>query len=243
MEVVAPDRPVPILMYHRVAPRPARTTVPGHYVNPRLFRRQVSALRSLGFEAVSLARMHQGLSEPGVLPRRPVVFTFDDGYRNFGTEAAPALEAAGWRGTVFAVAGLLGATNEWDNRAGDAVEPLLTAAELRELDAKGHEVGSHTMTHARLVDLGTEAAREEVCAARARLEEALGKPVPYFCYPYGAHSDEVCAIVRESGHAGACTVLRGMNTRATDAFRWRRINVRSDTRVPVLIYKILLRRS
>jgi peptidoglycan/xylan/chitin deacetylase (PgdA/CDA1 family) len=229
-------------MYHRVAPLPAGTKVPGHYVHPARFRSHVRFLAGLGFEAVSLAAMHAGLRGEGSLPRRPVVFTFDDGYRNFATVAAPALEAAGWRGTVFVVPGLFGATNEWDHRNGDVVEPLLGAAEARALADQGHELGSHTWSHARLTEVGRDAALRELVQAKDALEQALGRPVPYFCYPYGAHDDAVCRLVREVGHAGACTVLRGKNDPGTNPFRWRRINVRRDTSTPILAWK-LLRRS
>lgn len=229
-------------MYHRVARAPSGTTVPGHYVHPARFRAQVRFLKGLGYEAVSLEAMHAGLRGEHPLPRRPVVFTFDDGYRNFATEAAPALEAAGWRGTVFVVPGLIGATNEWDNRRGDVVEPLLASDEVRALADAGHEVGSHTWSHARLTEVGPDGARTELVRAKEALEQALGRAVPYFCYPYGAHDEEVCRLVREVGHSGACTVLRGKNDAGTDPYRWRRINVRRDTSTPILAWK-LLRRS
>lgn len=233
--------PVPILMYHRIAVRPKGTTVPAHYVAPGLFRRQLSALAMLGYEAVSLAQMHAGILGEGQLPRRPVVLTFDDGYQNYNTNAAPELERAGWKGTVFVVSGLAGSTNDWDNRHGDVVEPLMDYDTIRSLAQRGHEIGSHTRTHVRLAHVPPEAAKEEICTAKETLESELGRNVPYFCYPYGDHNSDVRQLVREAGHTGATTVRRGKNTSETDPFQWNRINVRSNSRVWVLVWKLLLR--
>lgn len=230
-------------MYHRVAVRPPTTTVPGHYVSPGQFRRHVAALVRLGFQQVTLAQMHAGLRGELPLPRRPVVVTFDDGYENYATHAAPALESHGWTGTVFVVAGLAGKTNEWDNRGGDVVEPLLSYDSLRSLFHRGHEIGSHTLTHVRLGHVPLEVAMHEVRAAKELLERELDRPVPYFCYPYGDHNSAVRELVRDAGHLGATTVRRGKNTPHTDPLQWNRINVRSDTRTPILVWKLLLRRD
>jgi len=230
-------------MYHRIAVRPKGTTVPAHYVSPGLLRRQLHALVRLGYEAVSLGQMHAGLRGEARLPRRPIVLTFDDGYENYATRAAPLIEDRGWAGTVFVVAGLAGKTNDWDNRQGDVVEPLMGFETLRDLVKRGHEIGSHTFSHVRLGHVPIEVAEVEVVRAKEALEAGIGQRVPYFCYPYGDHNSEVRRLVREAGHEGATTVRRGKNRPETDPFQWNRINVRRNTRASVLVWKLLLRRD
>ncbi|MBS1716023.1 MAG: polysaccharide deacetylase family protein [Armatimonadetes bacterium] len=229
---------VPILMYHRIAARPAKTTVPHHYVHPERFGRHVKGLARTGYATVSLSRLTEAFATGSGLPPKPIVLTFDDGYANFGTEAAPRMAAHGASGTVFVVSGLIGGQNKWDSDRGDAVERLLTAEQIVELDKAGFEVGSHTVVHARLTDCDDDRLRDELVRSREDLSTLLNKDVTQFCYPYGAHDGRVRAAVRDAGYAAACSVEKGCNDPETDRYRWKRINVRSDTTTPILFWKI-----
>ncbi len=83
----------------------------------------------------------------------------------------------------------------------------LTAGALREL-AGGFEIGGHTLTHPRLPSLSADDARREITDGKRALEEAVGRPVTSFCYPYGEYTDEHPAIVRSAGFTVARTVER-----------------------------------
>lgn len=224
-------------MYHRLAARPPGTTVPHHYVSPARFERHCSAMSRFGFASASLLEAAAWLQGEGDDARR-IVLSFDDGYANFAETAAPTLESHGLRGTVFVVTGLLGGENDWDWKNGDVRERLMTADQVRAVAAAGHEVGSHTVTHARLTEVTTEAARHEIERSRDALTDLLAQPVVTFCYPYGAHDAGVRQAVAEAGYRMACSVEKGWNDARTDAFRWTRINVRSDTSTPVLFWKL-----
>jgi peptidoglycan/xylan/chitin deacetylase (PgdA/CDA1 family) len=220
-------------MYHRIARRPPGTTVPTHYVAPDRFAKHVKVLRRLGFGSKTLSRAYMERDLPG----RFLVFTFDDGYRNVLT-AAEILERAGMVATVFVVTGQIGGVNEWDVARGDVAEPLLTADDIRALVAKGHEIGSHTVSHARLTELPECEARREVEDSRRELAQTLQVPPASFCYPYGAHNSLVRGLVEAAGYTVACGTEKGWNDQWTDRTRWRRVNVRSDTTTPVLFWKL-----
>src|ERR1700730_9698291 len=104
---------VPILAYHSIADdglpelRPWRIT-------PRAFEEQLRFLQQHGFHPVSLGEWAGCIAAKSPPAGRPVVITFDDGYKSFFTEAAPLLEAAGFRATVFVVTGQVGAVANWD---------------------------------------------------------------------------------------------------------------------------------
>jgi peptidoglycan/xylan/chitin deacetylase (PgdA/CDA1 family) len=139
------------------------------------------------------------------LPPRAVVLTFDDGFRNFIERAAPVLEGAGFRATVFAVAGYCGRSNIWPGQAPRIpVLPLLDAAELRTLAARGFEVGAHGMTHARFDRLAHEQVRREMLESRRSLEDALGEGVTSFAYPYGRTTPEALRLAA-AHYRAACT--------------------------------------
>src|SRR5436305_3667247 len=74
-------RAVPILMYHDVARPPRGAPYPLLYEPPARFRAQLLALRRHGYHAVTLDRLWLARHGRASLPRRPVVLSFDDGFR------------------------------------------------------------------------------------------------------------------------------------------------------------------
>jgi peptidoglycan/xylan/chitin deacetylase (PgdA/CDA1 family) len=192
-------RPSPtVLMYHSVSP--ARTEDPNLLrVHPERLEAQLRTLRRLGLRGVSLAELVAARDRGE--GARLVGLTFDDGYVDFLEHAVPVLERHRMTGTVYVVAGRLGGQNDWDE--GPRLD-LLTAGQVREVAAAGHEVGSHSLTHAHLAGLDAEELRREVGESRRILEDVLGAPVPGFCYPYGDFDAAAADAVREAGYDHAC---------------------------------------
>lgn len=94
------------------------------------------------------------------------------------------------------------------------------------IDARGLpdliEVGSHTRTHPMLDRLPYDDAVEEIADSRRRLETALGRSVPTFCYPNGQFSDEAVEIVERS-YTAAVTVEQGLVRKGDPLHRLKRI--------------------
>ena len=230
---------VPILMYHRLGgPRP-ESIVPGHYVPPTLFERQLRLLRLLKTTTVGLDEMQDAFEGRAALPKRPVAITFDDGYESFHTLGVPSLRRMGMSATVFLVSAHLGGKNEWDLAKGDVEEGLMSLVQIRDAEAHGMRFGAHTRHHAELTTLSEEAAQDEIRGSKEDLETALGHSVDYFCYPYGATNDAVRAMVREAGFRGATGTRLHGNDHSTDPFAWGRINVRENTTVLRLLRRVL----
>jgi peptidoglycan/xylan/chitin deacetylase (PgdA/CDA1 family) len=214
----------PILTYHKIGPSPARPRMKGLYLSARLFRRQLAELRAAGFSSGSLdtcASSRQG---------RPLVITFDDGYVNVLRHTLPPLAETRFQAVQFLVADLLGKCNEWDVPLGEAPEPMMDAAQVREWLAAGHEIGSHTLTHPWLTSLSPDRAREEIVASKKKLEDLFGRPVTHFCYPYGDWNEAVRALVMETGYRTACSTDFGVNDALTSPFSLKRITARYPTR-------------
>jgi peptidoglycan/xylan/chitin deacetylase (PgdA/CDA1 family) len=210
-------------MYHQVdtplSEREHRFCTP-----PVEFARQMDRIAS-DCTPLSLEELHACLSGQRVWPERPVHITFDDGFIGVLEHAAPMLAERGIPATLFAVSDRLGGSNDWMASRGFPERPLLTAAQLRQLKKMGFTIGSHTRTHARLIELDTERARDEVVASKARLEDALGSEVRYFAYPYGLVNETVRSMVTESGYRGACATIPGFNRVGQDPYMLRRIDV------------------
>lgn len=77
------------------------------------FARQLEALA--GFEVVSLRAGLEAL-QAGSLSRTSVAITFDDGYRDQLTVAAPLLAAHGYPSTVFVSSAFVSGPNMWHDR-------------------------------------------------------------------------------------------------------------------------------
>jgi len=231
-----PEEPAtPILLYHKVGQPPRGARVPGQHVSARLFRRHMAYLEAQGYRSVPLVDVAMG-ERP--LPSRPVVITFDDGYRCVYEEAYPALREYGFAATVFLVAGAVGGTNGWEQVVGDVEEPLLGARELEAMREGGIEFGSHTLSHPHLTDLSATEARSEIEGSRRRVEDLVGGACRTFAYPYGEWDARVRELVVEAGYEAACTTRRAAARATDDPFALPRISVRRYTVVPRFAYRL-----
>src|SRR5581483_9871331 len=109
------------------------------------------------------------------------------GFSNFRTDVAPLLERYGFPATVFVVAGFCGRTNRWPGQNPDVPElPLMDWDEIREISARGFEIGAHTTHHPDLKKLSREEALSEMQDCKSQIENRLGIAVTQFAYPYGS---------------------------------------------------------
>jgi peptidoglycan/xylan/chitin deacetylase (PgdA/CDA1 family) len=184
-------------MYHaiaRVTDDPNRLCV-----SPQRFEAQMRYLKRRGLRGVSVREL---LRATGTEHAKGLVgLTFDDGYENFSYAAVPILRKYGFTATVFAVGGLLGAENSWDERPR---MKLLGAEGIREVARRGMEVGSHGMSHIRLSGLQAARLEEEIVESRRLLGEILDEEVEGFCYPYGSLDGPATRAARQAGYSYAC---------------------------------------
>lgn len=214
-----------ILAYHAIAdlgddPRLAEYGVP-----PRLFEEQLDALIGSGWSFVDLDAVLAALAGKGEMPRRALLLTFDDAYADLLEAACPIIAERGLPGVVFAVAGKLGGTNEWDNRHRATTLDLLDADGLRAVAAQGIEVGAHTVNHRPLTKVPEDELEEEIAGSATLLERA-GLPRPRtFSYPYGEWSPAIAAVARDAGYEASFTVEPGVVAAGADPHALPRIEV------------------
>jgi len=214
---------LPILCYHNVAAVPGDAPFKLLYVGPEMFERQLWSLRRLGMRGVStgegIARLRNATS------RGCVVFTFDDGYADTLTTAAPILKQYGFGATCYVVSSALGTHNRWDAEYLRERKPLMTREQLDQWLAAGMEVGSHSLSHQRLPELPEETARCEIAESRAVLRSMLGVPIEHFAYPFGSFTPDVVELVRRAGYSSAVTVVPGVARASGDPLQLPRILV------------------
>ena len=93
-------KPIPILMYHAISSAPAGTNLPELFVKPTVFRAQMDQLAAKGYTAISLKQAYDAWENDAVVPLKPIVVSFDDGYRGDYTDALPALSDHDWPGVL-----------------------------------------------------------------------------------------------------------------------------------------------
>jgi peptidoglycan/xylan/chitin deacetylase (PgdA/CDA1 family) len=222
------SQPVPILMYHVIAPPPTGAPFPGLYVPPEEFAAQMQALKQAGWHAVTLDQV-QAYWKRGVPlgAGKPVVLTFDNGYQSQYTQALPVLQRLGWVAD--------------ENIQLSGLPPSqggLGPAEVRGLLAAGWELDTQGFSHADLIKLSTEELHHEVAGARAVLQQRYRVAVNWFCYPSGHYDATVVAAVRAAGYTGSTTVIPGWAHPSDDPFRLPRLRVLGGTSPQALLAQV-----
>jgi peptidoglycan/xylan/chitin deacetylase (PgdA/CDA1 family) len=189
--------PVPILEYHVLGRPKTEVPYPDLYVPRASFRKQMDWLDRQGYEAVTLEQVEEAWYHGGTLPPKPMVISFDDGYRPQYTFALPTLRRHGWPGVLNLKA-----------EGSDLYE-----SNVKAMLAAGWELAAHTIDHSDLTTLEGAALEEEVAGSRKILQREYGVPVKNFCYPAGRFDETVIAAVEAAGYVGATTEIPGFATK------------------------------
>lgn len=172
---------VPILMYHSISDNLFAKSHPYYQINtlPEIFARQMRWLRNSGYRAINLPEVLAGF-QIGEDFSKTVAITFDDGYRDFYTDAWPVLKQCGFTATIFLATDRIQASPARIEGA-----DYLTWSDVRELHAEGIRFGAHTVTHPDLRSLGPDQIEYELGRSKEIIEDRLGVAVDSFSYPHG----------------------------------------------------------
>lgn len=196
-----------ILLFHRVTDDIAED---GLTVGTRRFR-AICRMLKRSFNVVPLAEAFRIARSGGQVPRRTVAITFDDCYRD-NLFAARVLAEHRLPACFFVPTGFVGTETVFDWDRGLPKMANLTWPEIREMASLGHEIGSHTVTHANMAAVSIERARKELVESRQTLEDRIGRPVRWFAYPYGGRqnfSTDRLPLVHEAGYEGCVSGFGG----------------------------------
>ncbi|MGC2709096.1 MAG: polysaccharide deacetylase family protein [Candidatus Sulfotelmatobacter sp.] len=148
----------------------------------------------------------------------PILFTFDDGRESNYEVAAPLLESFGGRGLFFIVPAFAECSPQTGldfyrkkinphSRPGDEQwedwKPM-GPAQIAELVARGHAIGSHTLTHTRLAGLPPEDLEREIGESARRLVSWTNHPVESFAWTFGWDSIDANAFEVIQRHHQYC---------------------------------------
>jgi peptidoglycan/xylan/chitin deacetylase (PgdA/CDA1 family) len=219
----ARTRVVPILMYHRINVVTASTpTITRRLtVHPAVFARQMRWLKRNGYHTITQRRLFDALMCGRPLPSRPILITFDDGYRDALFRASPVLVRLGMKATAYVIT----------SRISNGDVSFLGWRHLVQLERRGVEIGSHTVSHRQLPGLSDSAAFRELLRSRRLLERRLGHRVPWLAYPIGAFDSRIERLARRAGYVLAVTTQHGTRQSARRPLALPRLRVLDSTGV------------
>jgi peptidoglycan/xylan/chitin deacetylase (PgdA/CDA1 family) len=210
-------------MYHRInVPSPTAPPITRRLtVRPADFARQMKWLKRHGYRTVTQRQLFAALLRGRPLGRRPIMITFDDGYRDAFYKAAPVLSRLGMRGTAYVISG----------RIVNGDRTFLSWGLMRGLERRGVEIGSHTVFHRDLTQLSDREALHELVRSRRALERGLCHPVQWLAYPFGAYDARVERLARRAGYVLAVTTEPGALHSPNRPLALRRLRVLDSTGV------------
>lgn len=221
---------VPILMYHHiiVPPRDADAVRRDLSLPPEAFEHQLQYLAEEGYTSLTLSDLLHHLARGAPLPAKPIILTFDDGYRDVYTEAFPLLREHGMTGTIFLITGLID-----EERA-----EYLSWDQVKEMQRAGIQFGSHSYSHPDLRGQSAEYLVWQILGSKEAIEQRIQEPVRFFSYPSGRYDPLVVDILHSAHFWGAVTTSQGTEQSSEHPFELRRIRIRGDETIASFVAKL-----
>jgi peptidoglycan/xylan/chitin deacetylase (PgdA/CDA1 family) len=188
-------------------------------VNTAEFQEMIAYLKQAGYNPVSQKQLFKALFQNEKLPEKAVMITFDDGYADNYSVAAPVLEKYGYPATFYIVTGSVGSAE------------YMSWEQIKDLDRRGMDIGSHSETHLDLTLLSAADLRSELSGSAAAITSQIGHPVYWLSFPGGSYDQDVLRFTAEAGYLLAVTTDPGEQQSSDSPYGLMRYRVRSDTGV------------
>jgi len=181
---------VPILCYHNIKDFPASAgeMTKTYTVKPVLFAEQMKALSDAGYHSILPNQLYDYLVYNKPLPAKPVMITFDDTRGEQYSIGSAEMKKYNFKGVFFVMTVSINRPN------------YLSKEEIKELSDSGNTVAAHTWDHHMVTKYAGEDWNTQLVKPKAKLEEIIGKPIPYFAYPFGLWNKEAIPEIKKSGY-------------------------------------------
>lgn len=173
---------IPVLMYHKIGDDVDNDAV----IREDLFRTQMKFLKDNGYHPLTMEQLYGYVANGELVPEKPIVLTFDDGYADTYSIVYPLMKEYGFPATVFINIDDMGTRLTWE--------------QVKEMHNNGITIANHGYSHVAMGQLSQAEQVENIRKGQEALERELGiKDSPWFCYPYGDRNEFTEAAIRETG--------------------------------------------
>lgn len=221
---------VPILMYHYVSELPpnADRLRRDLTVSPQSLKAQLQYLADAGYHTITLGDLYLHFTQGYPLPRKPVVLTFDDGYRDAYENVFPLLLDHGFTGTFFVLS----------TPVHQASPDYMTWAQMREMSDAGMAIEGHGRDHMDLRGRSYDYLVYQILGIQEAIHYHTGRLPRFFAYPSGRYDANVIAVLRSAGYWGAVTTDAGRVHTRDSLFEMPRVRVRGRDTLASFIDKM-----
>ena len=182
-------------------------------VPPEEFAAQMDYLQQQGYTTITMLEFIKASRGKFEMPAKPIILTFDDGYEDNYTIMLPILEAHGMKATMYMVTNNIG------------LPDYLSWEQLKEMQDRGVEIGSHTANHQPLAGMTKAEQNEELKLSKLILEWNGIHTVFSFSYPNGSYDADLPEMLRQNNYLSAVTGDAGLNTFQTNSYLMQRVNI------------------
>lgn len=167
---------LPILMYHDI-----HEDNNGPYsIHTDKLILQFDYLKNNGFTAISTQQLINFIDNSAPLPPKPVLITFDDGYKTIVTTLYPILLERTMKAVAFIVPSFI-------NESNSANEKYLSIADIKKISGEYIEWGIHSYNHGSFKKQTVLESTEDIKMAIAWFNKNQISFTPSFAFPYGAY--------------------------------------------------------
>jgi peptidoglycan/xylan/chitin deacetylase (PgdA/CDA1 family) len=215
---------IPILMYHDVAPWTKFMTKLSKslMVQPDEFNAQMDYLEKNNYTTITLKELNLVWEGKMVMPKNPIVLTFDDGDAGVYQYAYPILKKHNFKFVVFLITKFLRFNTNF----------YMKRSQVKEILNSGLcEAGSHTCDHINLQRASKDFAYYEISQSKKDIEKYLSFDATSFAYPGGRFSDEAIKDLKKNGYNIAVTTIYGFANENQNHLLLKRIRI--DGREPI----------
>lgn len=216
------NRNVPILMYHYISNGPSDPC----RITPERFKEHMDFLHKNGYTPILPKQLNDYITKGKVLPKKPVLITFDDGYKDNYINAYPVLKKYKFKATFFIITDFIGKTLDGDT--------YMTGEQLIHLNRNKMSINCHTQDHESLKNMSYKDQYREVSDSKDYLEELISKNVDYLAYPYGDYDQTTLNIAKKVGYKLCFAVNGDHSDTSKNAYHIGRITINPDTTVEQL---------
>ncbi|KAF5037575.1 polysaccharide deacetylase family protein [Sedimentibacter saalensis] len=229
-----PSVRLPVLMYHKVLKN--RNSLGKYTVLPSELEADLIYMKEHGYTTVTVEDLVAYVYNDVSLPEKPIMLTFDDGFRSYYTYVLPLLEKYESKAVMSIIGEYVDKSSEDKN-----LNPYLNWSQVEELQASPYvEIQNHSYAMHKLNNrvgctiLDGESYDEykkvivnDVGYLQLLISGKTGYTPSAFTYPFGAMCKECKKILREMGFLASLSSTSGVNILTgdeDDLYELKRIN-------------------
>ncbi len=221
---------IPILMYHKI-PDQELNSPHKIFVTKSNFEKHLKWFKLFGLQTLTfndLEKFRKGLRSWKQFPRRPLVLTFDDGYKDNLLNASPLLRRQSYRAQLFLLAESSIKSNHWDHVDAEAGDAIVSGTDRQQWLTSAFEIGSHGIRHVHLPELDHVEATKEVTESKKMLESELSTPINVYAFTYGDTNSDLAQIAMRAGYSYAVNTDSGGLLMEENPYAIFRVNIFPD---------------